>query len=809
MRYATPSLTCLALNAAVVSAAFAANEFCVTNDAQLEQALLNAENLPARIKVVQGSYHLDATKWHLHNPYFDPHDSRIVDGSSLLGGYSDADCSARDVAAGNTVFTDDSAGSAGSGTVFLGDLLIEGITFRLKQGLALRDDIYPDDGYKTNPQPEVTIRRSVFENTLGSVALYVDTTDTTIILENSLIKANPTDGSSCTVFFYDTNGSNTVQAINNTLVNNNEEGLCIANRTPHSHSKVYVYNNILYDDNGTDDLYTDSDNAIIVDNIIGHRSSAVALNTPPVGTINADPQLTGTYRPTEPTSPAINSGSNYVPGGLPSTDLDGGPRLIGSAVDRGAYESLTDDATVLTVTNTADSGAGSLREAIINANANPGNNSIHFAIGSGCGPHVITLASGLPLVSSNLSIKGYTQPGASANDLDIGDDATICVVLQAATSSVQHALHVGATSSATLSVSGVAFSGFADSAIYLNGGSDHSVTGVHMGGSVGGVDLDPVERGVEIGPGVSGVTVGGSDDSARNIIGQSGSSAIYVAGPSSPLLAAHDNQIINNYVGIGWNRSSGQFTNRGNANNGIYVAGDHNLVSSNEIGANGADGVRIDGSPAVNNWVLFNDIGTIYANQGNGVAITGDGANNLVAANTIMQNAGAGIRIPSGQGNELLGNSISGNGALGIDLAAAGVTPNDDDSVAQPADYANRGLNFPLLTAASGGHVSGSVSGTLTTTPGDYMIEVFGNSSCDASGYGQGDNYAGDTTVSIPAAPPSGQGTAAFALPVALSASLTGQTYFTAVAIDSAGNTSEFSACQLYVDDTIFADGFE
>ncbi len=51
-----------------------------------------------------------------------------------------------------------------------------------------------------------------------------------------------------------------------------------------------------------------------------------------------------------------------------------------------------------TVTNTNDSGAGSLRQAIIDANANPGDDTIIFLNGLG----TITLTSGELLINSNI-----------------------------------------------------------------------------------------------------------------------------------------------------------------------------------------------------------------------------------------------------------------------------------------------------------------------------------------------------------------------------------------------------------------------
>jgi hypothetical protein len=51
---------------------------------------------------------------------------------------------------------------------------------------------------------------------------------------------------------------------------------------------------------------------------------------------------------------------------------------------------------IFTVTNTNDAGAGSLRQAIMDAETNAGNtDTIRFAIGSG--PQTITLVTALPI----------------------------------------------------------------------------------------------------------------------------------------------------------------------------------------------------------------------------------------------------------------------------------------------------------------------------------------------------------------------------------------------------------------------------
>src|SRR6478609_1037981 len=78
------------------------------------------------------------------------------------------------------------------------------------------------------------------------------------------------------------------------------------------------------------------------------------------------------------------------------------------------------DATTFTVTNIADSGAGSLRQAITDANSNPGADTI-------------ALLTVLPTVTEAVTIDGYTQAGSGMNTLASGDNAAIRIVLNGST----------------------------------------------------------------------------------------------------------------------------------------------------------------------------------------------------------------------------------------------------------------------------------------------------------------------------------------------------------------------------------------
>ncbi|MDF5707589.1 MAG: DUF4347 domain-containing protein [Nostoc sp. S4] len=112
-------------------------------------------------------------------------------------------------------------------------------------------------------------------------------------------------------------------------------------------------------------------------------------------------------------SPAINAGNNFLASSV-TTDQRGTGfnRISGNTVDIGAYEVQSSSPppvnTDTVVTNTNDSGKGSLRQAILNANATAGANTITFAgsVFADGVPDVITLTSGQLAITDDLTIVG-------------------------------------------------------------------------------------------------------------------------------------------------------------------------------------------------------------------------------------------------------------------------------------------------------------------------------------------------------------------------------------------------------------------
>jgi len=86
------------------------------------------------------------------------------------------------------------------------------------------------------------------------------------------------------------------------------------------------------------------------------------------------------------------------------------------------------DAAVFTVTSADDSGPGTLRQAIQDANLSPEADSIEFNL-PGERVHTVVPFTPLPEITNSVHIDGYTQPGSRANTLETGSDAVLCVRL--------------------------------------------------------------------------------------------------------------------------------------------------------------------------------------------------------------------------------------------------------------------------------------------------------------------------------------------------------------------------------------------
>jgi len=465
------------------------------------------------------------------------------------------------------------------------------------------------------------------------------------------------------------------------------------------------------------------------------------------------------------------------------------------------------------VTNTNNTGTGSLRAAITAANNNGADGAIiEFQIGSTCGPHVIHLDTALPDITAETHIEGYTQPGASKNTIGhySGNNAVICIVL-AGDNLVDDGLTVPASVADKLemSVQGVAFSGFTHSAVNLRGGSNHGVAGIRTGGTMGGVVLETNSYGVILAPGVHDSTIGGADNGDVDQFGDITHNAVYIASGTASSAAAFKNTIENVNVGFVYDASQlrVKLPTTGAA---IAIGGYSNVIEQVDLENAGVSGLHISNSDAHDNVIFLSESSN---NTGDGILIDDDAHQNNISEVDMFNNGGAGVRVVTGQGNDIEFNLMSGNAGLGIDLATEGVTPNDNDSMPPTADYANRGQNFPTLTAAKGGHYSGTVSGTLTSTPGIYQISIYEAQPCDASGYGEGfnelDYRSGSGLVTVPNLTAQGQGSVSFSLPVSFFFYFPGNLSLSATATDANGNTSEFSACIPYVDDTIFFNNFE
>lgn len=436
-----------------------------------------------------------------------------------------------------------------------------------------------------------------------------------------------------------------------------------------------------------------------------------------------------------------------------------------------------------TVTTTADGGAGSLRQAILDANTNAGPDTIEFNIG--VGPATIAPTSALPIITDPVTIDGATQPGFV--------DAPI-IELSGENVADGQGIHVTAGDSTIRGLVVNRFTGFDANGIRFDTGGNNVLEGCYVGTDLAGTNaLGNLRAGVDIVNSPSN-RIGGATASARNLI-SANNTGISIFGNS-----ARFNVVQGNFIGTDVTGTA----RLGNLQSGIYVGNAFNTIGGSGTGegnlfsGNGTRGVRIVGVGASNNVVQGNLIGTDVTgafdlgNHANGVLIEEGGSNNTIGGvndgegNRIAYNTTNGVYVVTGTGNAILGNSIYFNTALGIDIGQRLVTTND---LGDADAGANRLQNFPVLTnAVTSGGVT-TVQGALNSVANSTLfLEFFSNSECDPSGFGEGETLVGSTNLTTDAG-----GDAGFSvtLPVVISAGL----FITSTATDEDGNTSEFSQC--------------
>jgi hypothetical protein len=309
-------------------------------------------------------------------------------------------------------------------------------------------------------------------------------------------------------------------------------------------------------------------------------------------------------------------------------------------------------AATLTVTTTADSGAGSLRQAILDSNASGAVlDTIAFSIGSGV--QTITPISALPIVTDPVVIDGSTQPGYAGTPIvEIAGAGLGAQGLQ---------ITAGGTT-----VRALVIRDFMATGIWLQAGGGNVIEGCYIGTDATGTQDHGNNVGIYV-TSSSGNTIGGSAPGARNLVSASHGIGISLDGAPSTLVAG-------NFIGTDVTGT----LELGNGA-GIYVA-------------NGSDDAIIGGTAGTTpGGPCTGACNLVSGNHGNGIDVTGGFAGNarvVVQGNFVgvdasgvdpLPNMLVGVRAGGGSTQTLIGGSspsarnvISGNGDSGVDLGGGG-----------------------------------------------------------------------------------------------------------------------------------------
>jgi hypothetical protein len=392
-------------------------------------------------------------------------------------------------------------------------------------------------------------------------------------------------------------------------------------------------------------------------------------------------------------------------------------------------------ATTYTVTSTADSGAGTLRQAILDANANPGPDSIAFAI-AGSGVQTIAPLTVLPFITESVTIDGTTQPGASPNTNapDQGSNAVLLIDISGESLPAMGSSSCLRVTGPDVTVRGLVVRGCFGNGVYITG--DRAI----VAGNFIGVDPAGAAWGGRQGEGIAAgvqaedLLVGGLSPADRNVIAGNTLTQINCGGPGG--------RVEGNLVGLNA-AGTGRLPDFDEGSVGIYgrigtIIGGTTAAARNVI--SGATSSAIVASP--NNVIQGNFIGTdVTGTQpvGNYVGI-GSNADGVIiggsapgAGNVIAASAGSvvegGIRLGGAncviQGNfigtDVTGARDLGNAPYGIALAGAnntlgGIGPGEGNLIA----FNGGGGNYK-----SGVYINGG-SGHRVRGNRIYQNKVFG-----------------------------------------------------------------------------------
>ncbi len=385
----------------------------------------------------------------------------------------------------------------------------------------------------------------------------------------------------------------------------------------------------------------------------------------------------------------------------------------------------------LLVTNSNNSGPGSLRAAVDAANLQAGPSTVVFDIAN---LTQIALQSSIA-ITDELIIDGFTQEGAQPNTLSVGSNAVLKVEVDGSGIASDGNFLVNAD---RVVLRGLAINNGNGIGVQYSTGDFGRIEGCYVGTNPAGTAGDGNNsHGIFTGAETIGIAIGGELPSQRNIVS-------------------------------------------GNGTHGMRVTGDGAVIMGNIVGADATGAVPIPNG--------FNGISI----EGENVVVGYDAISHS-GQNVSAFNEQDGITVSSvTRSVTIRGNSVHSNGDLGIDLSvgdAPGVTPNDEDD---EDDGANRLQNFPVITEVTTTGGSTTVEGTLDVpsdvTDGEYSIRVYSSPDCDTSGHGEGKFFQGAQTVVLSDADET------FSVTVAKGVTAESAVAVTATDL-ATGDTSEFSAC--------------